>query len=350
MIKEAMLYEKLDDGKVGCKLCSHRCKISPGRHGVCGVRENKDGTLYTLNYSVVASEAIDPIEKKPLFHFYPGSLAYSLGTYGCNFKCKHCQNWTISQVGIDQFRSIEIDPKTAISRAKSAGAECIAWTYNEPTIWFEYTYECAKLAKEAGIATVYVTNGYITREALEMISPYLDAFRVDIKAFTDSFYRDVAGARLEPVLDTIVYAKELGMHIEIINLVIPTLNDSPDEIRKMSKWIYQNLGSDTPVHFTRFYPHYKLQNLPPTPMETLEMAYRIAREEGLRFVYLGNVPNDGKQNTYCPKCQQLVIKRELSTAVEFSLTDTSKCPKCGELIPILHANKTRQKYVNTDIM
>lgn len=336
MIREAMLYDRLDADKVQCKLCSHRCRISPGKRGICNVRENNDGTLYTLNYNIVSSEALDPIEKKPLFHFHPGSIAYSLGTFGCNFKCKHCQNWTISQVDIDQFNAIEMDAKTAVSRAIMSDAKSIAWTYNEPTIWYEYTYDCAKLAKDAGLSTVYVTNGYITREALKIISPYLDAFRVDIKAFTDKFYKEIAGAKLEPVLDATLFAKELGMHIEIINLLIPTLNDSPEEIREMSKWIYENIGADTPVHFTRFHPYYKLQHLPPTPIETLEMAFRIATEEGLHFVYLGNVPNNEKQHTFCPNCQQVLIKRSFSGVEDYKITDDSKCVRCGELIPIFH--------------
>jgi len=334
MIKEAMLYDRLDSGKVQCKLCSHRCRISQGKRGICKVRENKDGTLYTINYNVVSSEGLDPIEKKPLYHFYPGSFAYSLGTFGCNFKCKHCQNWTISQADIDRSEAIEIDPETAISRALRFGSKCIAWTYNEPSIWFEYTYDCAKLAKDAGLATIYVTNGYITREALETIAPYLDAFSVDIKGFTDKFYRDIAGAKLQPVLDATLFAKELGMHIEIINLLIPTLNDSPEEIREMSKWIYENLGADTPVHFTRFHPEYKLDHLQATSMETLEMAYSIAKEEGLHFVYLGNIPDNEKQHTFCPNCQQLLIKRSFFGVEEYNITDESKCVKCGAAIMI----------------
>ena len=221
---------------------------------------------------------------------------------------------------IDESNAIKMDAQTAVSRALMSDAKCIAWTYNEPTIWYEYTYDCAKLAKAAGLATVYVTNGYITHEALEMISPY----------------KKIAGARLKPVLDATLFAKELGMHIEIINLLIPTLNDSPEEIREMSKWICENIGADTPVHFTRFHPYYKLQQLPPTPIETLEMAFRIATEEGLRFVYLGNVPNNEKQNTVCPNCQQLLIKRSFSGVEDYKITDDSKCVRCGEPIHIIH--------------
>jgi len=335
MIKEAMLYEKLDDGKVQCKLCSHRCRISPGKRGFCAVRENRGGTLYTLNYNVVSSEALDPIEKKPLFHFHPGSLAYSLGTIGCNFRCKHCQNWTISQIDIDEANAIEMSPEMAVERAVASGAKVIAWTYNEPTIWFEYTYDCARLAKEAGLATVYVTNGYITREGLEMIAPYLDAFRVDIKAFTEDFYRNITSAKLAPVLESSKLAKELGMHVEVINLIIPTLNDSPEEIREMVVWIRDNLGDDTPVHFTRFHPFYKLQDIPSTPLNTLEMAYNIAKEEGLKYVYLGNVAGTEHENTFCPECGELLIKRGMFS-IEFNkLTNKQTCPRCGELISIV---------------
>jgi len=330
-----MFYEKLDDNKVRCSLCSRRCTIAPGKRGFCRVRENRDGTLYTLNYSTVSSEAVDPIEKKPLFHFYPGSLSYSLGTIGCNFRCKHCQNWTISQIGVDEAHAIEITPEKAIARALESGSRSIAWTYNEPTIWYEYTYDCAKLAKEAGLATVYVTNGYITPEALRGISPYLDAFRVDIKAFSDGFYKEVCSARLAPVLESAVLAKELGMHVEVINLVIPTLNDSPDEIRELSKWVHDNLGPDTPLHFTRFQPHYRMQDLPPTPVATLETAHEIATGEGMRFVYLGNVFGHEYENTFCPNCGELLVKRGLFEVGMYGITEENACPRCSEVIPIV---------------
>ena len=332
MIKEAMLYEKLGDGKVQCNLCAHRCRISPDKRGFCAVRENRDGTLYTLNYNVVSSEALDPIEKKPLYHFYPGTSVYSLGTIGCNFRCKHCQNWTISQISIDEANAVEMSQEMAVRRAVASGARSIAWTYNEPTIWFEYTYDCARLAKKKGLATVYVTNGYITPEALETIAPYLDAFRVDIKAFTEDFYRDIASAKLAPVLESAKLARELGMHVEVVNLVIPTLNDSENEIRAMSKWIYENLGADTPVHFTRFHPYYKLQDIRSTPLETLEMAYSIAKEEGMRYVYIGNVPGNGHEHTFCPECGELLIKRGMFGVESYELTDGRTCPRCGTQI------------------
>lgn len=335
MIKEAMLYEKKDDGSVQCKLCAHRCSISQGKRGFCRVRENKGGVLYTLNYGLVSSEAVDPIEKKPLFHFLPGSLVYSMGTIGCNFRCKHCQNWTISQIDIDKSISVNISPFEAVEKALASGANAIAWTYNEPTIWFEYTYDCARLAKEEGLSTVYVTNGYISREAMEMIAPYLDAFRVDIKAFTDDFYRKVASARLKPVLDSAKHAKELGLHVEVVNLIIPTLNDSSEEIREMCVWIKDNLTADTPVHLTRFHPSYKMQHIPATPLKTLEMAYKIARSEGLRYVYLGNVPATRYENTFCPKCSELLVERSVFSTRMNILRDKNECPRCGERIAIV---------------
>lgn len=334
MIKEAMFYEKLGDNKVHCNLCNHRCIIAQGKRGFCRVRENRDGTLYTLIYGTVSSEAVDPIEKKPLFHFYPGTLSYSLGTIGCNFRCKHCQNWTISQAGIDEANSIEILPEKAISRAIASGSKTIAWTYNEPTIWYEYTYDCAKLAKEAGLGTIYVTNGYITPEALKSISPYLDAYRVDIKAFTEEFYKNVCSAKLAPVLESAKLARELGMHVEVINLIIPTLNDSPRELRELSKWVHDNIGEDTPLHFTRFHPNYKMQDLPQTPVATLETAYRIARDEGIRFVYLGNVFGHEYESTYCPKCGELLIRRGFFEVGKYYITPENKCPSCSEPIPI----------------
>ncbi|WP_370574886.1 AmmeMemoRadiSam system radical SAM enzyme [Methanomethylovorans sp.] len=337
MIKEAMLYDKLEGNKVHCRVCSHRCIVADGRRGFCRVRENRNGILYTLIYSTVSSEAVDPIEKKPLFHFYPGTLAYSLGTVGCNFRCKHCQNWTISQIEVDGANTVEITPEEAVQRALAVGARTIAWTYNEPTIWYEYTYDCARLAKEAGLATAYITNGYITAEALEHISPYLDAFRVDIKAFTEDFYREVASAKLGPVLESAKLARGLGMHVEVVNLVIPDHNDSSDEIRNMVKWIYENLGPDTPLHFTRFHPQYHMSGLLPTPIRKLEEAHRIATEEGMKFVYIGNMPGHGYENTYCPKCGTLLIQRNAFSLLEYDITQAGACPKCGEAIPVVSA-------------
>ncbi|HII01453.1 TPA: AmmeMemoRadiSam system radical SAM enzyme [Methanosarcinaceae archaeon] len=334
VIHEAMFYEKLDADKVQCKLCAHRCKIAPGKGGFCRVRENRGGDLFTLIYGSVSSEAVDPIEKKPLYHFYPGSFAYSVGTVGCNFRCKHCQNWTISQTCVEDSYTRDILPEDLVERALMSGSKSIAWTYNEPTIWHEYSYESAKLAKEAGLGTVYVTNGYMTPEALENIAPYLDAANIDIKAFTEKFYHDVVSAKLAPVLESSVLAKKLGIHVEITNLVIPTHNDSPDELRELSRWVYKNLGPDTPLHFTRFHPQYQMRDLSPTPVETLETAYKIAREEGMNYVYVGNVFEHKYDNTYCPNCGKMLIQRGLFEIEKYEITPEKTCPKCGEKIPI----------------
>ncbi len=333
MIREGVLFDELPDKKVKCNVCSHRCIISEGRSGICRTRQNKNGKIYTLIYNTVSSEAVDPVEKKPLYHFMPGTLSYSVGTIGCNFRCQHCQNWNISQASIDESYTMEITPETAIKRALESGSSSIAWTYNEPAIWHEYTYDSAVLAKKAGLKTIYVTNGYITPEALRRIAPYLDAFRVDIKSFSEDFYRKICGAKLAPVLESTKLAKELGMHIETITLLIPAKNDSKEEITGIVRWVHDNLGEDTPMHFTRFHPTYKMKDLYSTPLETLEMAYEIAKKEGMRFVYLGNVAGHRYENTYCPKCNALLIVRTGFSASAVRIRD-GKCPECGEGIPI----------------
>lgn len=334
MIKEGVLYERLEEKKVKCNVCPHRCTIREGKVGICRTRQNRNGQIYTLIYNTVSSEASDPIEKKPLYHFLPGTMSYSLGTIGCNFRCEHCQNWNISQVTLQEAYTIEITPEQAIERALATGCKSIAWTYNEPSIWHEYTYDSAVLAKKAGLKTVYVTNGFITPEALEHIAPYLDAFRVDIKSFSEDFYRKVCGARLAPVLEATKLARELGMHIETITLVIPEKNDSPEEIAQIVDWVHENLGEKTPMHFTRFYPMYKMNNHYPTPLETLEKAYDIAKERGMKYVYLGNVMDHRYENTYCPECNALLIDRRGFRVSAIKIKD-GKCPECGEKIPIV---------------
>jgi pyruvate formate lyase activating enzyme len=334
LIKEGVLFDKLPNNKVKCNVCSHRCVISEGKLGICGTRKNINGIIHTTIYNTVSSEAVDPVEKKPLYHFLPGTLSYSLGTIGCNFRCLHCQNWNISQVALEEAWTKEITPDEAIKRALERGCKSISWTYNEPAIWHEYTYDSAVLAKKAGLKTIYVTNGYITPEALRRIAPYLDAFRVDIKSFSDDFYRKICGARLAPVLESTKLAKELGMHVEVITLIIPTKNDSPEEIAQIVRWVRENLGADTPMHFTRFYPIYKMEELTPTPTETLEMAHDIAKKEGMRFVYTGNVPGHKYENTYCPKCNALLIDRTGFRVSAIKIKD-GKCPECGEGVPIV---------------
>lgn len=333
-MKEAYLYDKLEDDKVKCHVCARECTIAEGKKGFCLTRENKGGKLYSIIYSWVSSEHVDPIEKKPLYHFYPGSLVYSLGTLGCNFRCEHCQNWSISQVKPDRSLVFEITPEEAVEKAVVSGSKGIAWTYNEPAIWFEYTYDSAKLAKQAGLYTVYVTNGYITTQALEYIAPYLDAYRVDIKAFNERFYQEVCSAKLQPVLDSSKKARELGMHVEVINLIIPEKNDSEQEIRGLSEWVYENLGDSTPMHFTRFTPMHKMTDSYPTPVKMLEKAVEIAKQTGLKYPYIGNVFGHKFENTYSPKCGALLIERRGFFPVFHDITLEKMCRKCGEQIPI----------------
>ncbi len=306
-----MLYEKIGDKKVQCNLCAHRCKINEGKKGICLVRENKDGTLYTLVYGRTISQHVDPIEKKPLFHFYPGTTAYSISTVGCNFKCQFCQNWEISQMVRDEHLIMgnEASPKSIVENAKKYGGKSIAYTYTEPTIFFEYAYDTAKLAHEVDIKNVFVTNGYMTEEAIKKFEPYLDAANIDIKSFSDDFYRKLCGAKLQPVLDTLKLMKKLGIWVEVTTLIIPTLNDSPDELRKIAKFIVNELGDNTPWHISRFYPSYNLKDKPPTPIDTIHKAREIGLNEGLKYVYEGNVPGSTGENTYCPNCKNLVIQR-----------------------------------------
>ena len=291
-MKEAFLYKKLDDKKVKCELCPHLCVIAEGKRGICGVRENKDGTLYTLVYGKIVSSYPDPIEKKPLFHFLPGSLSYSIATAGCNFRCLFCQNWEISQMPREKRIIIGEDkiPEEIIAAALEAGCQSIAYTYTEPTIFFEFAYDCSKLAREKGLKNIFVTNGFMTAETLNMISPYLDAANVDLKSFQEDFYRHISGARLAPVLDTLKMMKKLNIWVEVTTLVIPGVNDSKDELTRIANFIKNELGEDTPWHVSAFFPAYKMTDLPPTPAETLTSVREIGLSAGLKYVYAGNIP------------------------------------------------------------
>ena len=331
-MREALLYEKLPDSRVQCHTCQWRCKISPGKYGVCGMYQNQDATLFNLNYSLVSSVAADPIEKKPLFHFFPGTLAFSLGTLGCNFHCKHCQNWEISMAdGQTSGRSCqEMSPQAQIELAQRYDCQGVAWTYNEPAIWFEYTLDSARLAKRNHLYTVYVTNGYSTPEALDTIGPYLDAWRVDIKGFSDHFYRELAKVpHWRQILATARRAKEKwNMHVEVVTNIIPTMNDDEEQLQGIAHWIRDELGELTPWHVTRFYPHHHLMHLPPTPVATLERACDIGRQAGLKFVYTGNVPGHSHENTVCYNCGNLIVERFGYQATVIGL-DGSKCRFCG---------------------
>ncbi|MGA2121354.1 MAG: AmmeMemoRadiSam system radical SAM enzyme [Methanoregula sp.] len=331
---EARQYKKTENNTATCSLCNHRCVIKEGKHGICGVRINEKGTLYAGTYGKISAEAVDPIEKKPLFHYLPGTMSYSLGSVGCNFHCQHCQNWHISRAELDSEHLRSLSPEEGVSRAIGSGCRSISWTYNEPTIWHEYTLDMGTLARARGLGTCYVTNGYITEEALRELSPMLGAFRVDLKAFTDDFYKKICGARLQPVLDSSVLARELRLHVETVTLVIPGLNDSMEEQEQLIRWVIEHLGPDTPMHFSAFHPDYKMTDLGGTPVAMLEKIYTRARELGLRFPYLGNVYHHRYENTYCPACGATLIERQ-GFSSRFRDLDGTQCGKCGEKIGIV---------------
>ncbi|MFO7792150.1 MAG: AmmeMemoRadiSam system radical SAM enzyme [Candidatus Saliniplasma sp.] len=330
-MKEAMFWEKGDGNSVRCHLCGHHCKIGEGKKGVCGVRKNRKGTLYTLIYGKIASVAMDPIEKKPLYHFKPRSKVLSFGTMGCNFSCLFCQNASLSCGSPDSpyLREYSVDDLVR----KALQSDGIAWTYNEPAIDFEFSYDVSKKYKEEGGGyVVYVTNGFMENEPLEKISPYLDAMNIDIKAMSEKFYREIVGGKLQKVLDTAVKARELGIHIEITYLVVPDHNDSEEELREFSEWVKDNLGEDTVTHFSKFHPDHKMKNVPATPSSKMDQARKIAEGVGLNFVYLGNLPADN--DTRCPNCGKAIIKRSYFSSGEPNLKDGA-CPQCGREIPII---------------
>lgn len=328
-MKQALFQKKEEGGKVRCGLCSHRCLIAPGHRGICAVRENQDGVLYSLVYDKLIAAHVDPIEKKPLFHFHPGSLSYSIATPGCNFRCRHCQNADISQLPRDRGGMImgePVSPERIVAAAKEARCISISYTYTEPTIYFELAYDTARLAVQAGLKNVFVTNGYITPEALETIRPYLHAANIDLKGFTEDFYKKICGARLQPVLDAIKLYKKLGIWIEITTLVIPGHNDSEPELKQIAEFV-RSVGQDVPWHVTRFHPTYKLLDQPRTPLATLQSARRIGLEAGLRYVYEGNIPGEGEE-TVCWSCKKTLVKRTGFFVEENRIKD-GKCPDCG---------------------
>lgn len=328
---EAYLYESLGEGNIKCNLCNHRCVIKDGRRGICSVRENQAGVLKTLVYGRLIARHIDPIEKKPLFHFLPGTLSYSIATVGCNFRCKFCQNADIAQMPSDHKGIIWGDtytPQDVVTGAERGGCHSISYTYTEPTVFFEFAFETAKLAHEKGIRNVFVTNGYMTREALEMINPYLDAANVDLKAFTDHYYKELCSAKLHHVQDTLKTMKTLGIFVEVTTLIVPGLNDNPSELKDMAAFLAEDLGTETPWHISRFHPTYKLTDRPPTPVRTLTMARDIGLDAGLRYVYTGNVPGDLGENTFCYSCGDMVVERR-GFRVGKMRVKNGKCTRCG---------------------
>jgi len=334
MRKEAMLYTKLDKGLVRCALCAHRCTVKPERLGICGVRQNVEGTLYTLVYGQAIAVHVDPIEKKPIYNFLPGTRSFSIATVGCNFRCVFCQNADISQAPREGLSPSAEDfpPGQVVAAAKRYACDSIAYTYTEPTVFFEYAYDAAKLAHQEGIKNIFVTNGYMTLEALEEISPYLDAANVDLKSFSDAFYRRVCGARLQPVLETIEAMHQRGVWVEVTTLLIPGLNDSDDDLRRIAQFVHE-VGPDIPWHISRFTPRYKMRDKPTTSIERIHRAAEIGREQGLRYVYVGNVPGDLHENTLCPSCGEVVIGR-----IGYHTTlhlEGNRCASCGQELAVV---------------
>ncbi|MEW6008758.1 MAG: AmmeMemoRadiSam system radical SAM enzyme [Candidatus Omnitrophota bacterium] len=330
MIKEAMLYERLEADRVHCFLCSHHCKISPSQFGICAVRKNEAGSLKTLVYAEAIAAAIDPIEKKPLYHFFPGSTSFSIATVGCNFRCGFCQNWQISQANKKKNGSLgyELIPEEVVRQAKSSGSKSISYTYTEPTIFFEYAFDTSQIAKKQGIYNNFVTNGYMTKEALETVYPFLDAANVDLKSFSEDFYKKICGARLAPVLDSIRLMRKFDIWVEITTLIVPGLNDSEDELKKIAEFI-ASVGIEIPWHVSRFHPDYKITDNKPTPIQTLRLAKSIGEAAGLRYVYMGNVFEGN--NTYCYNCKGLLIERQ-GLSITKVLLQEGKCPTCKSTI------------------
>lgn len=366
---KAKLWEGLDNKKVKCHVCANECTILPGKVGICRTRKNFDGELYSLIYgSLISQGSLDPIEKKPLYNFWPGATAYSIASIGCSFHCQNCQNWTISQAnptddGKDGYLDIEgsedrgmslieMTPEQLIKKVVKSGAKTLAYTYNEPLIWHEWILDTAKLLKKENIKTILVTNGYSTPEATkELIEVGIDAANVDIKSMSDDFHKKICGVKsVQPVLDTCKRFKEGGIHVELTNLIIPDLNDTQKEIKQLCSWVVENLGKNTPTHFSAYHPDYKAPSKKGTPFETLNMAYKIGKESGLYYVYVGNMPHDEGSNTYCPNCRELLIERHGFSFGKISLKEDKTCPKCkydmkDDLIGEINKNPSHRSWM-----
>jgi pyruvate formate lyase activating enzyme len=331
--REASWYKKLEERRVECQLCPRGCQVADAERGGCGVRENRGGTYYTLVHGLACTVHLDPIEKKPFFHVLPGQRALSYATAGCNVECKFCQNWEISQFRPEQVRNLWLPPEELAAAAHRAGVPLLSATYSEPVVFWEYVRDTAIAGRRLGLKSTVVSNGYIQEGSLSDVLPLLTAEKVDLKSFRESFYRDVVRGELKPVLKTLENIKKSGVWLEIVVLLVPTLNDSEEEARDLARWVKANLGTEVPVHFTRFHPTYRLTNLPPTPIVTLERAWNAARSEGLSFAYLGNVPGHPGENTTCPGCGALLIHRIGFEVLENHLLAGGRCPKCGRVIP-----------------
>ncbi len=351
-MKEAILYKKIDDKIVVCTACPRYCKLKPGQIGACGVRGNINGKLFLLNYGLIITAHIDPIEKKPLTHFMPGSSVFSIATTGCNWMCKYCQNFDISQRR--RVEGWEVTPEFLVKLAKEFGADGFAYTYNEPTIFIEFAYDVGKLAHKEGMFNTFVTNGYMTPEAVNVAAKFLDAATVDFKGNGNKkFLQRYAGVSgPEPIFETLIELKKRGVFIEITDLVVPNIGDNLEDARKLARFIVDNLGPETPLHFLRFHPDYLMRDVPPTPVELLEKHWKVAKEEGLHYVYIGNVPGHPLENTYCPKCGRKVVGRLGFHIVEWNLDEENRCKFCGHKINIkgkLNPNFDKDRFVYVPI-
>jgi len=317
---------------VQCSLCPKECLINPGQSGECRIRVNLDGKLVAVTYGHPCSAAVDPVEKKPLFHFLPGTGILSIATVGCNLHCKNCQNWQISQENPENARAMHLPPESVVRATVDSGCRSVAYTYTDPVVFYEYTLNSCIAAREAGLRNALVTAGYINPEPMARLCKYVDAANIDLKSMSDDFYRDICSGTLQPVLDTLVLAKSLGVLVEVTNLVIPTLNDKDEDITKLCRWIAANLGRETPLHFSRFHPQYRMKNLPPTPADTLDRAKAIGTAEGLHYVYIVNVPEHPGKHTYCPGCEELLIRR-VGFSIEPVALKEGTCTGCGHEIP-----------------
>lgn len=333
-LHEAAYYEKLENGQVRCQLCPNRCLLAPGQRGLCKVRENIDGKLYSLVYGQVVTTNVDPIEKKPFYHFLPGARAYSLATAGCNLACQYCQNWDIAQRNPEDLESTPMTPEEVVNQALANNSAVIAFTYNEPTVWYEYMLDIAKLAHEKGLKTVMVSSGYINEEPLKELLPHLDAVKIDFKAFDEETYQTLIGGRLEPVLTAMKVVYKSGTWLELVHLIVPGQTDDLEEIKNLCLWVKENLSENVPVHFSRFWPRYKLLNLPPTPEETVKKAREVCREVGLNYVYTGNIDDPAGSTTYCPDNDEPLITRLQGRFIEENkLNAVGNSPSCPTSIP-----------------